>query len=165
MRGVAVVTGEDFLSPSFPAVALTAGRTWHHVTRLATRIGHGCAIGCRGFAGPIPPPLCMSVMQLCLNRDKRTAVLAQGVRPPWHLGCPRGDDPCSAPQNPGCLSGAAGSCTTLPALTSSVAAKDEDSSRNRNCAVGSRFAGRAVPSPPRAATACAAAGPLRLLGR
>src|SRR5580700_11836143 len=71
MRGVAVVTGEDFLSPSFPAVALTAGRTWHHVTRLATRIGHRCAIGCRGFAGPIPPPLWMSVMQLYLKRDKR----------------------------------------------------------------------------------------------
>jgi hypothetical protein len=64
VRVVAVVTGEDFLSSSFPAVTLTAGRTWHHAARLAVHGWHTCALGCRGFTGPIPPPLWMSVVQL-----------------------------------------------------------------------------------------------------
>src|SRR5580704_17931175 len=88
MDGVAVVTGEDFLSPSFPAVTLTAGRTWHHVTRpavlsWAARAGHRCAIGCRGFAGPIPPPLWMSVIHLCPNVIR----VPQG-RPELRFPCP-----------------------------------------------------------------------------
>src|SRR5580704_14330414 len=86
MDGVAVVTGEDFLSPSFPAVTLTAGRTWHHVTRpavlsWAARTGHRCVLGCRGFAGPIPPPLWMSVIQLCSKRDKPTAGSTEATIP------------------------------------------------------------------------------------
>jgi hypothetical protein len=36
---VAVVTGEDFPSPSFPVVTLTTGRTWHRLTRLAFTTG------------------------------------------------------------------------------------------------------------------------------
>jgi hypothetical protein len=42
-------------------------------------------------------------------------------------------------------------------LTSSTRLKARDSSRGSRRAVGSRFAGRAAPSPPRAATACPAA--------
>ena len=39
--------------------------------------GNYCALGCRGFTGPIPPPLWMSVIQLCSKRDKLiSAVLA-----------------------------------------------------------------------------------------
>ena len=29
--------------------------------------GNQCAQGCRGFTGPIPPPLWMSVIRLCSN--------------------------------------------------------------------------------------------------
>ena len=97
VRVVSVVTGEDFLSPSFPAVTLTAGRTWHQAARLAVYGWHACALGCRGFTGPIPPPLWMSVIQLWAKRDKSTAVLPGATirqnpasrgdpapRDPWH---------------------------------------------------------------------------------
>src|ERR1700691_4395907 len=76
------------------AVTLTAGRSWHHVARLAVHDGHASAIGCRGFAGPIPPPLWMSVIQLCASTIRiaalisgeywpggTTAVLARGATP------------------------------------------------------------------------------------
>src|SRR5438105_10958063 len=69
-------------SPSFPAVTLTAGRTWHQVARLAVHDRAACALGCRGFAGPIPPPLWMSVIQLCPIAISVPHGIASGDAPP-----------------------------------------------------------------------------------
>src|SRR5580693_1045185 len=51
--------GRGLSLPSFPAVTLTTGRTWHHVARLPRLTEVRYRDGCRGFTGPIPPPLWM----------------------------------------------------------------------------------------------------------
>src|ERR1700692_819859 len=52
--------------------------------------GHACAQGCRGFAGPIPPPLWMSVIQLCSNGisvPQAYQLVPMGLQPSRALAC------------------------------------------------------------------------------
>src|SRR6266700_3316618 len=43
------------------------------MSRASPYDGHACALGCRGFTGPIPPPLWMSVIQFCSTVIKNTS--------------------------------------------------------------------------------------------
>jgi len=61
-----------------PCRAPRRGRAWGRKCRN----GHAGAIGCRGFTGPIPPPLWMSVIQLFLKRDKDSRAIPGGSVPP-----------------------------------------------------------------------------------
>ena len=70
----------------------------------------------------------MSVIQLCPNRDKRTAVLARRDDPLPLGSAAHGGRPCYALQNPSRFAWAAGTCTNLPDFGILHRLMDEDSS-------------------------------------
>jgi hypothetical protein len=56
--------------PIFPGGLVDRGDGFGTKSRASPfTTGIACALGCRGFAGPIPPPLWMSVIQLCPKRS------------------------------------------------------------------------------------------------
>ena len=102
----------------------------------------------------------MSVIQLCPNRDKRTAVLARRDDPLPLGSAAHGGRPCYALQNPSRFAWAAGTCTNLPDFGILHRLMDEDSSETVvSLEVRGSQAGQSRRLP-RAATACPSAGPL-----